>query len=80
MNIDRPMVNLFFEIKRTLPSESRDTIKLSAPDIGERLLDIHQASSGDRYLQALIERFFVRAGEDWSERIAEFSKSEHCYQ
>jgi len=41
MNIDRPMVTLFFEIKRNLPFESRDAMKLSAPDIGE--LTTHQA-------------------------------------
>lgn len=68
MNIDRPMVTLFFEIKRNLPFESRDAMKLSAPDIGERLLDIHRAS-GNPSLRSLIERFFMRAGDDWMNRI-----------
>jgi len=69
MNIDRPMVTLFFEIKRNLPFESRDAMKLSAPDIGERLLDIHHAS-GNKSLKSLIEKFFSRAGEDWIKRVA----------
>jgi len=74
INIDRPMVTIFFEIKRNLPFESRDAMKISAPDIGERLLDIHRASNNPS-LKTLIEKFFARAGDDWTHRINPPKKS-----
>lgn len=67
-NIDRPMVSLFFEIKRLLPYDARASMKIAAPDVADRLIDIHQASS-DLALRALIEKFFNRAGHQWSVKL-----------
>ena len=68
MNIDRPMVSLFFEIKRNLPYATRADMKIAAPDVGERLLDIYHSSS-DPSLKTLIASFLGRAGDDWSKRM-----------
>jgi hypothetical protein len=73
MNIDRPMVSLFFEIKRNLPYATRADMKIAAPDVGERLLGIYQ-SSDDEPLKALIESFLERAGGDWSKRMVASQK------
>lgn len=67
-NIDRPMANIFFEIKRNLPHEARDGMKIAAPDVGDRLIDIYQASNNPA-LRDLIEKFFDRAGSDWLTRL-----------
>ncbi|MFT5571512.1 MAG: hypothetical protein ACI9FR_000429 [Cryomorphaceae bacterium] len=73
MNIDRPMVSLFFEIKRNLPYATRADMKIAAPDVGDRLLDIYQ-SSDDESLKALIESFLQRAGGDWTKRMVSNKK------
>lgn len=67
-NIDRPMANLFFEIKRNLPYAARDGMKIAAPDVADRLIDIYQASNNPA-LRSLIEKFFDRAGSDWMARL-----------
>jgi len=74
MQIDRNMVSLFFEIKRSLPSDERNSLKISSPTIGQQLVKIHY-STGDNRLKDLIERFLEFAGEDWTRRIRPLRKS-----
>ncbi len=68
MNIDRYMVNLFFEIKRNLSFELRDPLKISDPNLGESMLELYRTIDNDP-IKRLIEVFFERAGDDWSERL-----------
>jgi len=74
MYIDRKMVSLFFEIKRSLPEATRESLKISAPDIGHNLVKIH-SSSDDNRLKNLIERFLELAGDEWVRRIKPLKKS-----
>lgn len=68
MNIDRPMVSLFFEIKRNMPFDERNDMKISAPDVGDRLVSIYRASN-NQALRQLIEKFMSRAGSDWKSQL-----------
>ena len=68
--IDRPMVNLFFEIKRSMPFESRKNMKIASPDVADRLIDIYDASNNPS-LRLLIEQFMAKAGQEWSQRLSE---------
>ena len=69
MNIDRQMVSLFFEIKRNMPYEQRDGMKIASHDIGERLVGIYQESD-DRTIRVLIEKFMLRAGPEWAGKLS----------
>lgn len=73
-NIDRPMASLFFEIKRNLPYDARSEMKLAAPDVGDRLVELYQSSSNPA-LRTLIEKFFARADKQWAERLKPPKKS-----
>lgn len=68
MNVDRFMVNLFFEIRRNLPSQQQQGMRLSAPDLGDKMIILHKASDNED-IQLLIEMFLERAGEDWIKKI-----------
>ena len=74
MNIDRYMVNLFFEIKRNSPSPSKDDLKISDPDLAKSLIELHQQNISES-LNRLIEVFFERAGDGWSDKLRDDSKS-----
>lgn len=74
MNIDRPMVTLFFQIKRNLPFEIRDDLKISSPAIGTQLVSIYQKSD-DKPLRQLIEEFMQRAGDSWVSKLNKPQKS-----
>ncbi len=73
-NIDRAMVSLFFEIKRNMPSEQREQMKISSPLIGQQLISIYQQSNNEA-LRFLIEKFMDRAGDDWRSRLSPTRKS-----
>ena len=77
-NIDRAMVNLFFEIKRNMPSSEREEMKISSPLIGQKLISVYQKSNNDA-LKFLIERFMDRAGEDWTGRLEPAKKSNFLF-
>ncbi len=68
VNIDRYMVNLFFEIKRNLPKNLQKDLKISNPNLGQELIDLY-VSLEDAALKRLIEVFLDRAGEDWSKQL-----------
>lgn len=68
LNIDRQMVGIFFEIKRSLPFEERDAMKIAAPGMGKKLVDIYKKSNSKR-LKKLIEKFMHRAGDDWAKKL-----------
>ena len=70
LNINRPMATIFFEIKRSMPFESRKHMKISSPDVGDRLINIYDASN-NKALRQLIEQFMAKAGPDWSERLGQ---------
>lgn len=73
-NIDRQMVTLFFEIKRNLPFDARNDLKISSPAIGTQLVAIYQ-SSNDKPLRRLIEKFMQRAGDTWVSKLSEPQKN-----
>jgi len=74
MNIDRPMVSLFFEIKRNMPATDREEMKIAAPDVGDRLVAIYQ-NSNNSALKELIETFMNHAGADWTKQLSKPKKS-----
>jgi len=76
LNINRPMATIFFEIKRSMPFESRKNMKISSPDVGERLIDIYDASNNEA-LRQLIEKFMAKAGLDWSKRLGQNPSRPH---
>lgn len=67
MYIDRYMVNLFFEIRRNLPTEQQRTLRIAAVDLGESMIALYQQTD-DENIRVLVERFLERAGEDWLSR------------
>lgn len=68
LNIDRKMVNLFFEIKRNMPLDTRGDMRIASPDIGHQLLKLHQQSE-DTNLRRLIEKFMQHAGSEWINKL-----------
>jgi len=68
MNIDRPMASIFFQIKRSMPFDVRDDMKLSSPDIGERLVYLYKHSN-NQAIKAMIEDFMSRAGDEWKSQL-----------
>ena len=74
MYIDRRMVSLFFEIKRSSPQSIRQKLMISAPDIGYTLVKVHSLSDDNR-LKNLIERFLELAGDEWMRKIKPLHKS-----
>ncbi len=73
MNIDRPLVNLFFQIKRTMPLESRENMKISSPDIKQNLILAYK-NSDDETLKSMIEDFLTRTSNDWKAQVNSNSK------
>lgn len=69
MNIDRKMVNIFFEIKRNMPFELREDMKIASPDLGARLVGIYQESDSSP-LRTLIEQFMLKAGPEWTAKLS----------
>ena len=69
MNIDRKMVTLFFEIKRNMPFEQREDMKIASHDLGDRLVGIYQESD-NRTMRMLIEQFMMRAGPKWAGKLS----------
>lgn len=63
MNVDRYMVNLFFEIKRNLPQELQLNLKLSSPTLMQDMIDL-TSNTDDENIKVLIDRFFERAKID----------------
>lgn len=66
MNIDRYMVNLFFEIKRNIPSNKQTGMKISNPEIGEVITALYTETE-DENIRLLTRIFLERAGENWLE-------------
>lgn len=68
LEIDRPMASLFFEIKRNMPYEEREHMKIASPDIANDLIKIYHTSE-DPELKTLIENFMGRAGSKWEQQL-----------
>ena len=68
LKIDRQMASVFFEIKRKLPYEERQQLKISSPDVGEQLIEIYMASKSET-VKSLILDFMELAGNQWKERL-----------
>lgn len=68
MHIDRPMVSLFFEIKRNMPIEERDGMKIAAPDLGEKLVNVYRGTQ-DSTLKKLVSHFLTLAGSEWAQQL-----------
>ena len=78
MNIDRPMAALFFEIKREAPFEERADMKISSPDVGQRLVALYR-DSNDKALKKMIKTFMEHAGDDWAKQLAEPEKKKFMF-
>ncbi|MCH2191011.1 MAG: hypothetical protein MK188_08820 [Gammaproteobacteria bacterium] len=63
MNVDRYMVNLFFEIKRNLPFHLQSGLKISSPTLTQDIVDVYNTTE-DENIKLLIDRFFERAQID----------------
>lgn len=68
MQIDRYMVNLFFEIKRNLPHAEQSEIKIADHGLGDLMLGLH-AKTEDENIKVLIEAFLEHAGPEWLQRL-----------
>lgn len=68
MNIDRPMASLFFQIKRSIPFEARDEMKISSPSVGQKLVSLYK-DSNDKEVKSMIEDFMSRAGGNWKSQL-----------
>ncbi len=78
LNIDRAMVSLFFEIKRNMPYEQREEMKISSPTIGTSLVKLYRSSS-NQALKRLIRDFMQHAGDDWLAKIAKPKKAKRLF-
>jgi len=68
MNIDRNMVHLFFDIKRNLPLTLQEDLKISAPNLDEKMVQIY-TQSNDESVKFKIEVFMQGAGDDWLAKL-----------
>ena len=68
MVIDRYMVNLFFEIRRNLPTAQQRGMKISSPDLGEIMVELHNKTD-DENIRLLVEVFLERAGGTWTKKL-----------
>jgi hypothetical protein len=64
MNIDRYMVNLFFEIKRNIPLHQQSEMKISDPELGKVMSELYRQTDNDN-IKLLTQIFLERAGENW---------------
>jgi hypothetical protein len=64
MNIDRYMVNLFFEIKRNIPASQQVNMNISNPQLGELMTKLYNQTD-DENIKLLTQIFLERAGENW---------------
>lgn len=64
MDIDRYMVNLFFEIKRNIPLSQQTGMKISNPDLGNVMVNLYKSSQDDN-IKLLTKVFLERAGGEW---------------
>ena len=63
MQYNRKLINLVFDIKRTLPDEQKDEFKVSAPDLLDRVVDIYH-NTRDAATRDLSKRFLELAGHE----------------
>lgn len=77
-NIDRAMVSLFFEIKRNMPLDQREGMKISSPNIAQQLIGIYEESSNNA-LKQLIHDFMVRAGDSWAKKLRPIKKRKQLF-
>ena len=78
MKINRQMLSLFFEIKRSVSIENREQLQLSAPNIGNKLVILHSSTQNAR-LKDLIERFFELAEDaQWANKIIPLDAEAHA--
>ena len=78
MKINRQMLSLFFEIKRSISIENREKLQLSAPNIGNKLVILHTNTENLR-LKDLIERFFELAEDaKWANKIIPLDAESHA--
>jgi len=64
MNVDRYMVNLFFEIRRNIPASQARDLKLADPNLGDAMVKLYQ-STDDENIRLLTEIFLEKAGGNW---------------
>ena len=77
MHIDRQMVGLFFEIRRSLPLSTRKNLRISESSVERKLIILHSYTADIR-IKNLIERFLLLSGEHWMDKIQPLEKHETC--
>ena len=79
MKINRQMLSVFFEIKRSLSVQNREKLQLSAPNIGNKLVILHTNTNNPR-LKDLIERFFeLSQDKQWANKIIPLDAKTHSH-
>lgn len=78
-NIDRTMMSLFFEIKRNMPLDQREKMKISSPLVGHQLVSVYRKSN-DTALKHLIEKFMDGAGGEWTKRLVKSNKTNYLFK
>ena len=79
MKINRQMISVFFEIKRSLSVDNRGKLQLSAPNIGNKLVILHANTNNPR-LKDLIERLFELSEDtQWSNKIIPLDAKSHAH-
>ncbi|NNC99655.1 MAG: hypothetical protein HKN85_05695 [Gammaproteobacteria bacterium] len=68
MQVDRFMVNAFFEIKRNAPLELQRKLRISDPEVGQTMVALH-LSTNDERTRLLTRAFLMHAGEDWLTKL-----------
>lgn len=68
MQINRKMVTLFFEIKRNMPYEHREKMKIASPDLAQQLTVIYKKSKRHS-LKESIEKFMSLAGDEYLDKL-----------
>jgi len=74
MYIDRPMASIFFQIKRSMPFDAREEMKISSPNVGENLIALYNHCE-DKALKSMIEGFMERAGGEWKSQLKKSSRA-----
>lgn len=70
MQYSKFMIDLVYQIRRNAPPEAKSIVKLSNPDLLDKLLDLYFSSS-NKNLRSDIENLMSLAGSAWIDTLLE---------
>lgn len=70
MQYTKPMIELVYEIRKTVPAEFKPSVKLANPDLFNQLIT-HYHHGAKTITKALIKELLSFAGSDWTEALLE---------